>query len=85
MNPTLADHVSTTETDGGMVLLDLRTGHYWQLNATAAAVVTGLRAGTPVDALVTELRLRFPEQAERLPADVSAFVTALRERKLVSS
>ncbi|MEU4805683.1 lasso peptide biosynthesis PqqD family chaperone [Actinosynnema sp. NPDC023587] len=85
MTFTLARHVSVTDTDSGMVLLDQKSGRYWQLNGTAAAVVRGLVERTRPEDVVRALSLAHPEQAGRVASDVAAFLGSLREAKLVTS
>ncbi|GAB2791432.1 lasso peptide biosynthesis PqqD family chaperone [Amycolatopsis magusensis] len=84
MSLALADHVSVTETDSGMVLLDQRSGRYWQLNTTAAVVIRTLLDGKQPDDATTVLCARYPADAERVAETVSEFTRALRQAKLVT-
>ncbi|MEW1654765.1 lasso peptide biosynthesis PqqD family chaperone [Streptomyces sp. NPDC093707] len=45
MSISLAEGVSLAETDSGAVLLDERSGRYWQLNGSGARVLQKLLAG----------------------------------------
>lgn len=76
--------VSTAETDYGTVLLDQRSGDYWELNPTATLVVKTLldggEEGAAVEALVTE----FDIDRDRAEQDVTALVRELRESGLAS-
>ncbi|MGV9881551.1 lasso peptide biosynthesis PqqD family chaperone [Streptomyces sp. NPDC003006] len=76
--------VSTAETDYGTVLLDQRSGDYWELNPTGTLVVKTLLDGggeaAAVDALVTE----FDIGRARAEQDVAALVEELRESGLAS-
>ncbi|MGW0534776.1 lasso peptide biosynthesis PqqD family chaperone [Streptomyces sp. NPDC003032] len=76
--------VSTAETDYGTVLLDQRSGDYWELNPTGTLVVKTLLDGggeaAAVDALVTE----FDIGRARAEQDVAALVRELRESGLAS-
>ncbi|WP_030777072.1 lasso peptide biosynthesis PqqD family chaperone [Streptomyces sp. NRRL S-920] len=76
--------VSTAETDYGTVLLDQRSGDYWELNPTGTLVVKTLLDGgeeaAAVDALVTE----FDIDRARATQDVTALVRELRESGLAS-
>jgi hypothetical protein len=80
----LSPDVTMTETEHGMVLLDERTGRYWTLNATGAAVIRLLLDGGTVDDAVTTLRERHPDSADRVTADVAAFVRSLREADVMT-
>jgi hypothetical protein len=80
---TLADGVSLAETDGGAVLLDERSGRYWQLNASGARVLQRLLAGdTPAEAGAAAANgARVP--AERAEGDVRTLLEKLRHAGLV--
>ncbi|QWB26795.1 lasso peptide biosynthesis PqqD family chaperone [Streptomyces koelreuteriae] len=77
--------VSTTDTDDGTVLLNERTGRYWQLNNTGAHVLHRLLDGREPAAIAADLADRYgiePQQAER---DVTAVIERLLGSKLVIS
>ncbi|GAA4086655.1 MULTISPECIES: lasso peptide biosynthesis PqqD family chaperone [Actinomadura] len=80
---TISPHVTLTETEHGMVLLNERSGRYWTLNVTGATVVRLLLDGHTVDDALTTLRGRHPDAADRLEADVDAFVKALYEAEVL--
>ena len=84
MTPRLAAHVTATETEHGMVLLDQRAGRYWQMNDTAALVLRCLIDGGTVEQAVAALRERFPAAAEHAPADVSDLIASLRKAKVMA-
>ncbi|MFF7729271.1 lasso peptide biosynthesis PqqD family chaperone [Streptomyces sp. NPDC008001] len=84
MTLALRPDVSATDTDYGMVLLDEATGRYWQLNITAALILHALLDGATPQQTADRLGERFPGLgAERRSADVTAFVRALNEARLV--
>ncbi|MFE3323532.1 lasso peptide biosynthesis PqqD family chaperone [Streptomyces sp. NPDC059176] len=76
--------VSTAKTDYGTVLLDQRSGIYWELNPTGSVVVQTLIGGgdeaEAVNALVTE----FDIEHERATQDVRALVEELRKAGLAA-
>ncbi|MET9445830.1 lasso peptide biosynthesis PqqD family chaperone [Streptomyces cinerochromogenes] len=73
-----AADVSTAKTDYGTVLLDQRSGEYWELNPTATLVIDTLMAGGDEEAAATAITEAFDVTAERARADVSALVEQLR-------
>ncbi|WP_320783358.1 lasso peptide biosynthesis PqqD family chaperone [Streptomyces sp. CRN 30] len=82
MNTTavaLRGHITVTETPDGAVLLNQRTGRYWQLNATAALVLRALADGGTPERAAAALAARHPAAAGRARADVEALLTTLRE------
>jgi hypothetical protein len=76
--------VSTAETEYGTVLLDQRTGEYWELNPTGALVVRMLMTEGDEAAAVTALVARFDIDRDHAEQDVSALVRDLRSAGLVS-
>ncbi|GAA0476940.1 lasso peptide biosynthesis PqqD family chaperone [Streptomyces stramineus] len=78
-----AKDVSTAQTDYGTVLLDQRSGQYWELNPTGTLVVRILMEGggetDAVDAVVAEFAIDRPRAAQ----DVFALIGQLRQAGLV--
>ncbi|MDC7341065.1 lasso peptide biosynthesis PqqD family chaperone [Streptomyces lydicus] len=76
--------VSTAETDYGTVLLDERSGDYWELNPTGTLVIKTLLdggdAGDAVDALVA----RFDIDRAQAAQDVATLVQELRASGLAA-
>jgi hypothetical protein len=81
----LRDDVSVADTDYGQVLLDERSGRYWQLNPTGVVVVRALLGGGDETTAVTELTSTCEVDEERARQDVSALVAALRTAGLVTA
>ncbi|MFE4668195.1 lasso peptide biosynthesis PqqD family chaperone [Streptomyces sp. NPDC056716] len=76
-------HVSATDTETDMVLLDERTGRYWYLNETAAFVLRHLLDGTEPADVVGRTTERFPVSEESAARDIDALVTSLCVADLV--
>jgi hypothetical protein len=85
MSFTLAAHVTATQTEHGVVLLDERTGRYWQMNDTAALVLRCLLDGGTAEQAAATLRDRFPIAADQASADVAALIEALRAAQVATS
>ncbi|MFD5271095.1 lasso peptide biosynthesis PqqD family chaperone [Streptomyces sp. NPDC058335] len=75
----------STDTDDGTVLLNERTGRYWQLNNTGARVLRALLDGRQPDGIAADLADRYAIDAEQAERDVSAVIERLRGSKLVIS
>ncbi|TJZ59059.1 lasso peptide biosynthesis PqqD family chaperone [Streptomyces piniterrae] len=73
-----ATDITTAETEYGTVLLDQRSGHYWELNPTGTLVVQTLLEGgeeaDAVDAVIAE----FDIDRARAEQDVAALLDLLR-------
>ncbi|MFC9504415.1 lasso peptide biosynthesis PqqD family chaperone [Streptomyces sp. NPDC057002] len=80
----LRPDVTACPTDDGMVLLDERTGRYWQLNGTGALVVKALLDGAAPDQVAGRLAATRPVTRERAAADVTALLGHLLKEALVT-
>lgn len=84
MPPRLRNDIATTATDDGLVLLDERTGRYWQLNSTGAYVMHALAEGHCPDHIAQHLatcyHIGFPEAK----SDVIALIDRLSAAKLLA-
>ncbi|MGB6163375.1 MAG: lasso peptide biosynthesis PqqD family chaperone [Pseudonocardiaceae bacterium] len=80
----LRANVTACPTEEGMVLLDERTGRYWQLNATGAAVLQALLNGATAEQVTDRLAAARPVSRERVAADVTALLDQLIRANLVS-
>ncbi|MFK8907679.1 lasso peptide biosynthesis PqqD family chaperone [Streptomyces sp. YS-3] len=79
-----AADVSTAQTDYGTVLLDERSGHYWELNPTATLIVETLLAGKDETAAVDAVVAEFDIGRERARQDVTQLVGELRASGLAA-
>jgi Coenzyme PQQ synthesis protein D (PqqD) len=85
MTYTLSRDVTAADTDHGVVLLDQRTGRYWQLNDTGALVLRHLLDGGTVASATDGVRRAHPDAGEQADHDVTALVAELRAAGLVTS
>lgn len=76
--------VSTADTAYGTVLLDERTGDYWQLNPTAARVVELLAGGAGAERAAAALAEEFDVDPAQALQDVTTLVDQLRVARLVA-
>lgn len=80
----LRTHGLTWQTVGeDLVVLDLGTSRYLQVNATGRALWDTLATGASTSELVEMLMERFGIERPRAAADVDAFVADLRTRGLI--
>jgi PqqD family protein of HPr-rel-A system len=83
MTLRLLDHVLVTETEDGAVLLNERSGQYWQLNRSGWLIMqTLLHDGSPQTAAAA-LIARYPVESDQARADVEALLATLRNARLV--
>ncbi|MFD8712629.1 lasso peptide biosynthesis PqqD family chaperone [Streptomyces anulatus] len=86
MNLSLDPAVHATATDTGMVLLDERSGHYWQLNPTGAMILRAILDGRTADEAARQLRTHHPALgAAQASRDVAALIDHLLDSQLVTS
>ncbi len=81
----LRPDIATTDTDDGLVLLDERSGRYWQLNSTGAHVLAALLEGRDPDDIARGLAARYRIDVEQAQHDVTAITDHLRAANLVTS
>ncbi len=79
----LRPDIVTTETDDGLVLLDERTGRYWQLNPSGAHVLHALVAGQHPDNIAAGLVTRYRIDLAQAHADIAALTDQLHTATLV--
>ncbi len=83
MTLRLHDHVQLTETEDGAVLLDEKSGQYWQLNGSGLLILRTLLAdGTPEQAAAAVVA-RYPVDDARALEDIEKLVSMLRSARLV--
>ncbi|MCX4639694.1 lasso peptide biosynthesis PqqD family chaperone [Streptomyces sp. RPA4-5] len=75
--------VVATDTDDGTVLLNERTGRYWQLNATGGHVLRQLLDGHEATRIAAEVADRHRIDHQRAELDVAAVIEQLRTAQLV--
>ncbi|MFE7588831.1 lasso peptide biosynthesis PqqD family chaperone [Kitasatospora sp. NPDC057512] len=84
MPAQLRPDVTLTPTDDGAVLLDERSGRYFQLNRTALLVLRSLLDGRTAEEAAADLGARYPVTADRARADVERLHETLRTAGLVT-
>jgi hypothetical protein len=84
MTVTLRPHISTTNTDDGMVLLDERTGRYFQLNFSGALILDALVNGAELQQAARLLTQRYTVTHDRALADVTSLIDHLRTAGLLT-
>jgi Coenzyme PQQ synthesis protein D (PqqD) len=81
----LSPDITTTLTDDGLVLLDERSGRYWQLNTTGTIVLQALLAGKTPHHIGQEFATRYRISVERAHHDITALTNHLYAAKLLAS
>jgi hypothetical protein len=84
MTVTLRPDISTTDTDDGMVLLNERTGRYFQLNPSGALILQALVNGADIQHAARLLTQRYTVTPDRAIADVTTLIDHLRSAGLVT-
>ena len=84
MELDIPSDVLSRELNGEAVLLDLRSGRYYGLNATGAVIWAGLLDGLDRDRIAERLVEAFEVEPAPALADTDAFVTMLLDAGLVS-
>ena len=85
MTLRLHPDVSAAYTGTGAVLLDQRTGRYWQVNDTGAEVLRALAATGSADRVADRLAEYYDVTPETIARDVAELLDALRAGGLLVS
>ncbi len=75
--------IASCPTADGMVLLDERYGHYWQLNTTGAAVLQALLDGASPEQVADQCAAACPVTRDRAAADIAALLDSLTRAGLL--
>jgi hypothetical protein len=78
------EHVVYRDFADETVILNLESGMYHGLNATAAKILVKLETGVPVTEAVDSLAEEFGQPREVIERDVLSLCRALRERGLIA-
>ncbi|MFE6866652.1 lasso peptide biosynthesis PqqD family chaperone [Kitasatospora sp. NPDC057692] len=84
MAAELSPDVTLTPTDDGAVVLDERSGRYFQLNRTGLLILRSLLDGRSADEIAADLSGRFPVTPDRARSDVDRLYESLRTAGLVT-
>ncbi len=85
MTLRLRPDIATTDTDDGLILLDERTGRYWQLNLTGAHVLHALLEGAHPEQIAQDLATRHRIDTHQAHHDITTLTDHLRAAKLVAA
>lgn len=80
---TVSPGLAAAELGGEAVVLDPNTGRYYGLNELGARIFELIRTPSAVSEVVRVLLQEYEVAADRLEADVLAFLSAMAERKLI--
>ncbi|WDT88615.1 lasso peptide biosynthesis PqqD family chaperone [Streptomyces sp. SCSIO-PteL053] len=75
--------IAVTTTEYGGVLLDEKSGSYWQLNDTGVIVVETLGAGRAPEAAVERIVAEFDVERAEAESDVAELTRRLVEAKIL--
>lgn len=79
----LRPDITTTSTKDGLILLDERSGRYWQLNSTGAHVLQALINGEQPEQIIREIAMRYCIDPHQAHHDVTVLTSRLHGAKLV--
>lgn len=85
MSLALRAGVSATATDDGTVLLDERSGHYWQLNQSGSVALRSLLAGDTPAQVAQNIADIYAVPLARVIADLHDLLNGLNAAGLVTS
>ncbi|MCD0449563.1 lasso peptide biosynthesis PqqD family chaperone [Actinocorallia sp. API 0066] len=81
---TLRPHVVTADTNGLTVLLDARSGRYWQLNQTGSTALRALLAGRPPAQVAADIAAHSHTPETTVATDIATLIHALITERLAT-
>ncbi len=81
---TIPDQVLSQDLQGETVILDLKDGQYYGLNAVGSRIWAMLQDGRSPEAIIAALTDEYRISSERARGDLSGFLSVLQTRGLVS-
>jgi hypothetical protein len=85
MNLQLGTDIAFCDTADAAVLLDERTGRYWQLNTSGALILRTLLAGGNIEQAALTLTHTYRVAPETADADVHALIEQLTTAALITT
>ena len=85
MKYQLLEHVSLTEVDDEVVLLDLNTGSYYGLNHIGACLMKVLHECGSLEIATAQISEQYQTPQSRVKEDLDALVAQLIEQGLVAA
>ena len=80
---TLCDHVSLTEVDDEVVLLDLNNGAYYGLNHIGADLLKALQHNQSVSQAVGQISERYQMNSAQVQTDIDELIQELLKSNLL--
>lgn len=80
-----ADRLIASEIGDDVVILDVQSGHFFQLNTTAARVWDTLQTPMTVPAICTAMGERFNVDVEQCRVDVMELIQKMHHKGLVTA
>jgi len=83
MSLNLAPHVSAVHVESGSVLLNQKTGRYWQINGSASTILAILTEGGTVEEACQRLTDEYEVERPQAERDVRTLLDGLLSAGLV--
>ncbi|MFJ9674475.1 MULTISPECIES: lasso peptide biosynthesis PqqD family chaperone [Streptomyces] len=81
----LPPDVATVDTEDGMVLLNERTGRYWQLNVNGAQTLRRLLDGWTVEEIASDMAARHQIAPGQARGDITRVIEQLQKARLLEA
>lgn len=83
MKYQLLEHISLTEVDDEVVLLDLDTGAYFGLNHVGAKLLSVLHSDGTVSNAIEQISERYKIDIQQVERDINELIEQLLEQNLI--
>ena len=82
---TLPKHITLTEVDNQMVLLDMQAGQYFGVNHTGANFLKFIQKNGDLELAINAVADLYKTEYEQTKDDINSLVTQLLEQKLLKN
>ncbi len=82
---SIPSHVRSVIDPDGAILLDVKHGKYFSLNAVAGEIWLKLEAGVPIPAIAADIAGTYGVPTETVQQDLREFVENLRRKKVIDA
>ena len=83
MKYKLADHVTLTEVDNEVVLLDLNAGHYFGINHIGAYYLNAIHNQSNTSDTIYEIARDYQQDISQVSQDIDELIASLLEQGLL--
>jgi len=83
MKYKLANHITLTEVDNEVVLLDINAGHYYGINHIGVYFLNALNKQKSIDSIINAIAQDYKQDIVKVKQDIDELITSLLKQRLL--